>query len=274
MTRMLKVKHAARQILPMRTRAVATLMIDAESASKYGVLLAKGSISPPESVQDRNQYMVNLYADRRAGQKTMTRPFVSIRDQMVHGRDVVRLERLTTMNLEFDLKREPINPRMVRYPGGEHLAFDTRAWPDLMEAELARGLFDEWRKGRCLKTLQDWADWEDFYLSHRALTLSRRAGSCHGLQVTKTGSAGILQRVFLRAYVREEWGMRRTLTDFELARTITDCGCYTTLFDVKNARKGSLVEGVVPRTPKTRAMWKKLTRRIPGLSLKSFFFNR
>lgn len=87
MSQMLKVKHRAIQVLSMRTRAVATLMIDATDREKYGSLLAKGSISPPDSVTDRNAYMVKLYADRRAGQKTMTRPFVSIRDQMVHGRD-------------------------------------------------------------------------------------------------------------------------------------------------------------------------------------------
>ncbi|MEN9480324.1 MAG: hypothetical protein RLZZ298_1719 [Pseudomonadota bacterium] len=273
MTKMLKVKHAAIQVLPMRTRAVATLMIDTVTEAKYGILLAKGSISPPASVEDRNAYMVKLHMDREAGQKTMTWPFVSIRDQMIHCRDVVRLERLTTMNLEFDFKRRPVNPRMAKYPGGEHIAFDTTPWPNLMEAELARNLFDRWREKRCLKTLDDWAHWEDFYLSHRALTLSRHAGRAHGLQVTKAGSPGILQRVFLRAYVRSSWGLKRSLSDGELAEQVTACGCDTSLFDVKNARKGSLVPGVVPRTSQTQAMWKKLTRRFPGLSVKSFFFD-
>ncbi len=93
MTKMLKVKHAAIQVLPMRTRAVATLMIDTVTEAKYGILLAKGSISPPESIQDSNDYIVQLYVNREPGQKTMTRPFVSIRDQMMHGRDVVRATR-------------------------------------------------------------------------------------------------------------------------------------------------------------------------------------
>jgi len=272
MTKMLKVKHAAIQVLPMRTRAVATLMIDTVTEAKYGILLAKGSISPPESAKDRNQYMVKLYTDREADQKTMTRPFVSIRDQMVHSRDVVRLERLTTMNLEFDMKRRPVNPRMAKYPGGEHLAFDTEPWSTLREAELARNLFDEWRKRRCLKNLDDWTDWQDFYLSHRALTLSRHAGRNSGLQVTQTGSVGILQRIFLRAYVRDAWGLKRSMTDAELAEQVTACGIETTVFDAKNGLKGKLVRCVVPRTPGTQAMWKKLTRRFTGLSVKHFFF--
>lgn len=270
---MLKIKHVAGQVLPMRTRAVATLAIDYNSLMEYGVLLAKGSISPPDSVTDRNRYMVDLYVQREPGQKTMTMPFVSIRDQMVRGCDVVRLERPTTMNLEFDFKRRPINPRMVKYPGGEHLAFDTVAWPNLMEAELARNLFDEWRNRHCLKTLADWEDWEDFYHSHRALTLTRRAGKAHGLQVTREGSSGILQRVFLRAYVREAWGLKRTLSNADLAKQVMACDCDTSLFDVKNASKGVLVPGVVPRTLQTDVMWKKLTRRFPGLSVKDFFFD-
>lgn len=273
MTQMLKIKHAAIQVLPMRTRAVATLMIDTKTAEKHGVLLAKGSISPPSSVEDRNGYMVDLYAQRQPGQKSMTRPFVSVRDQMIHGLDVVRLERLTTINLEFDFKRRPINPRMVEYPGGTHLAFDTKPWPSVMEAELARDLFDEWRKKRCLKTMEDWENWDDFYQSHRALTLRRSSGGKHGLNVTKTLSAGILQRVFLRAYVRNAWGLKRTLSDVELAEQVTECGCLTSVSDVKNAHKGALVPNVVPRTTNSLAMWKKLTRRFPGLSVKHFFFD-
>ena len=272
MTKMLKVKHAALQILPMRTRAVATLAIDYNSLMSYGVLLAKGSISPPESIRDPNRYIVDRYFDRESGDQTMTRPFVTIRDQMIHGRDVVRLERLVRMNLEYDMKRRPICPRMAKHAGGEHLVCDTEPWPSLLEAELARDLFDAWRERRCLKNLDDWADWEDFYFSHRALTLTRRAGKAHGLQVTKDGSPGVLQRVFLRAYVREKWGLKRILTNAELAKQVSACGCDTSEFDVKNALKGALVQGVVPRTPRTEAMWKKLTRRFPGLSVKPFFF--
>jgi hypothetical protein len=272
MTKMLKVKHAALQVLPMRTRAVATLAIDYNSLTDYGMLLAKGSISPPESVKNRNRFMVELYTQRHPVQKVMTRPFVSIRDQMVHSRDVVRLERLTTMNPEFDMKRRPVNPRMSAYSGGEHLAFDTEPWPTLQEAELARNLFDEWRKRRCLKNLDDWDSWQDFYLSHRALSLTKHAGRNHGLQVTKAGSVGILQRIFLRAYIREAWGLKRTLSDAELAEQVTASGCETTVFDVKNGGKGKLTSGVIPRTPATLAMWKKLTRRFTGLSVKDFFF--
>ena len=41
MTQMLKVKHAALQVLPMRTRAVATLAIDYNSLMEYGTELYK-----------------------------------------------------------------------------------------------------------------------------------------------------------------------------------------------------------------------------------------
>jgi hypothetical protein len=205
--KMLKIKHEAIQILPMRTRSVATLMIDSVDFEKYGDLLAKGSISPPEGTKDRNRYIVDLYFNREAGQKTMTHPFVSLREQMVRAVDVVRLDRLTTMNLEHDMKRRPVHPRMVKYPGGEHLALDTVAWPSLQEAEMARDIFDMWRETRSLKTMLDYDDWMDFYIVQRANRLLRKDGQKGVMQMTETGSVGILVRVFLRAYVRQAWGL-------------------------------------------------------------------
>jgi hypothetical protein len=270
---MLKVKHEAIQVLSMRTRAVATLMIDSVAYDKYGDLLAKGSVSPPEGTRDRNRYMVDLYRDRYPGQKVMTRPFVSVRDQMIHERDVVRLERKTTMNLDFDMKRMLVGARMVAYPGGEHVAFDTAAWPTLEEAELARDIYDVWRKKHTMKTLPEHAHWLDYYLSHRALRLLRRRGVDPGLQVTSTGSLGVLQRIFLRAWSRREWGVERDLTQEQVAAIVTDAGCETTVFDVKNARKGKLVERVVAQTEPAKAMFERLRQAFPGLDAGRFFFD-
>lgn len=269
--KMLKVKHEAIQILPMRTRTVATLMIDTVSLEKYGMLLAKGSISPPAGTGDRNQYMVDLFLNRAPGQKTMTRPFVSLREQMIHERDVVRLERWTTMNLEHDMKRRPVRPRMAAYPGGTHLAFDTEAWPTLQDAEMARDIFDEWRKTRSLKTLQDFCDWEDFYIAQRGNRLSRKGGKKAVMQVTETGSVGILVRVFLRAYVREAWGLRRTMTYPTVARVLTGLGFKTSKDDVKNGNKGDLIEEMVPRTPMTEDFWRKLIVVFDSMDEKRFF---
>lgn len=269
--KMLKVKHEAIQILPMRTRTVATLMIDAVTLEKYGMLLAKGSISPPAGTEDRNQFMIDLYFNRTPGQKTMTRPFVSLREQMIHARDVVRLERWTTMNLEHDMKRRPIHPRMEAYPGGTHLAFDTEAWPTLQDAEMARDIFDEWRETRSLKTLQDFRDWEDFYIAKRANRIMRKSGKKAAMQVTETGSVGILVRTFLRAYVREAWGLQRTMSYPELAKVLTGLGFKTRKDDVKNGNKGELVEAMVPRTPRTEEFWRKLIPLFDGMDETRFF---
>lgn len=264
---LVKTKHEVLQVLSMRTRAQATLAI--EPGKK--VLLAKGSISPPPDCDDKNAYMVDLYQDRRPGQKTMMRPFVSPRDQILREVDVTRLKRWVTMNLEYDMKRRPVRPRQEVYgKGREHLAFDTEPWPTAEDAVFARAVFDEWRSARVLKTLEDLADWEDYYLCVVTMAGLRARGVRHGLQVTRKGSVGILQRVFLRAYVQCKWGLSKKLGYREVAERLTRCGCPTSVDDVKNGSKGQLHANVVPLTPRTKAVLAKLRKVFVGLEAERF----
>lgn len=263
----LKVKHEVQQVLSMRTRAQATLVI----APEKKVLLAKGSISPPPECTDANAYMVDLYLNRKPGQKTLMRPFVSPRDQIVREMDVTRLKREVTMNLCYDMKRRPIGAHMQVAGAHEHLAFDTAPWETDAEALLARSILDEWRKTRVLKTLDDYADWDDYYLSVSTLERLRREGARHGLQVTAVGSVGILQRVFLRAYVKGKWGLENNLPYREVAERLTRCGCPTSVDDVKNGTRGKLTPNVVPVTPRARAMFAKMKKVFVGLDAKILF---
>lgn len=263
-----KVKHEVLQVLSLRTRAQATLAI--EPGKK--VLLAKGSISPPPDCDDANAYFVDLCLNRKPGQKTMMRPFVSPRDQIVKEIDVTRLKRWVTMNLEYDMKRRPVRPRMVTLSDGrQYLAFDTEPWATVEEAVFAREVFDEWRKTRVLMTLEDFADWEDYYQSVVTLETLRRKKVHYGLQVTRAGSVGILQRIFLRAYVQGEWGLANELPYREVAELLTRCGCPTTVDDVKNGNKGKLTANVVPRTARTKVVFARMKKVFSGLDVAYFF---
>ena len=91
------------------------------------------------------------------------------------------------------------------------------------------------------------------------------------MQMTETGSVGILVRVFLRAYVREAWGLKISLSQPEVAKVLTGFGLTTTKFDVKNGNKGDLYERRVPRTPRALEFWKKLIQVFDGLDEKKFF---
>jgi len=253
---MIEVKHEISQALSMKTRGVATLM-DGTHPSVPRQVLAKASVSPPPDCQDHNGYMVNLFLNRHPGDKTKTRPFVSVREQWVKMVDVFRLEREVTLNLEYDFKRRPVEARMVTINQQDsHLAFDTEPWKCVEEAEQARAIFDNWRKTRCLKTLDDWDDWQDEYLT--AITLDKvrkRLGTARlPFQVTHEGSLGIFKRMFLRAYAQQAWGLTRIMTNPKLITTLKELGCPVTEHDAKNGNKGKLIPNVVPRTSRTEML--------------------
>lgn len=258
--KMIEEKHRVRQVLCMKTRGQATLLRGEVGSGIPGLILAKSGISPPPDCADPNGYLVDLYVNRQPGQKAMTRPFVSVRDQWIKEMDVFRLEREVTMNLEYDFKRRPVNPRMVRAGDYEHVAFDTVPWKTVQEGLKARDIFDEWRKTRCLKTVKDFEDWNDYYTCVITFERLRAAGKKVRLQITKEGSRGILLRILLVAYATQQWGLVRTVSFQELAEMLTGIGIETTVDDVKNASrdKAKLEDNIVPPTPRALEMWAKI----------------
>jgi len=258
--KMIEEKHRVKQVLCMKTRGQATLLRGETGSGIPGLILAKSGISPPPDCADPNGYLVDLYVNRQPGQKTMTRPFVSVRDQWIKEMDVFRLERKVTMNLEYDFKRRPVNPRMVRAGSYEHVTFDTVPWKAAEDGLKARAIFDEWRKIRCLKTVEDFEDWDDHYICVTTFERLRAAGQSIRLQITNGGSRGILLRILLIAYATQQWGLTRTVSFSNLADMLTKIGFETSVDDVKNAsrNKAKLVDNIVPRTPRALQMWGKL----------------
>ena len=271
---MLTLKHQVKQALSMRTRGVCTLQPGEHPDKKVKqVVLAKSSVSPPNDCKDKNGFVVDLYLNRYPGQKTMTRPFVSVRDQYLKMSDVFRVERKVRLNLEFDFKRKPVNPRMVGTPYGEVLSFDTVPWANIEDAELVRAIFDGWRNDRCLKTLQDWDDWQDHY--HAACLMEQmRAEKRGGLpfQLTKKGSLGMLMRLFLRAYVQKLWGLEKTLGYAELVTWMQGNGFDVSVDDVKNGSRGVVLKDSIPATPRTRKALALLKERFPSFVVDEILF--
>lgn len=270
---MIEEKHRVSQALSIKTRGTATLLKGPPGSGIPDEVLAKCGISPPEGCLDPNAYLVALYFDRRPGQKTMTRPFISVRYQWLYLSDVFRLEREVRMNLEYDFKRRPVRPRMVQAGEYEHLAFDTEPWPTAADAQRARLIFDEWRRSRCLKTLKDFEDWEDHYRTHIALDKLRSEGRKVPVQVTKGGSVGILVRMFLRAYAQQLWGIQRTESYSRVADILSSFGHETSVNDVKNGSRGEAYPNIVPRTSRTESLMKDLMLAFSGVNPVVFFID-
>lgn len=267
---MIEEKHRFRQGLIMRNRAYATLIPGDSHPKVEPVMLAKGSVSPPRDCEDQNAYMVDLYLNRRPGQKTSMRPFVSVRDQWIKEMDVFRIERETALNLEPDFKRRPVRARMMPARAGEHLAFDTVPWETVGQAEMVRNLFDGWRKTRCLKTLADYEDFEDLMLTALTFARIRDPGSRLTVNITETGSVGVLQRMFLRAYTKELTGLHKSHSYQEVADILSSFGCTTSRNDVKNAIRAKFHPRIVPRTPRAKQFLGCLMLAFDGLEPEAF----
>jgi hypothetical protein len=264
--KMFEVKHEVKQALSIKTRGVATL-VHGDNPDVKCEVLAKGSVSPPPDCENVNQYIVDLYFNRVPEQKVMTRPFVSVKDQWVKALDVFRLARETTLNYEYDFKRRPVKRRMVN----SHVAYETVPWNNIEEIEKVQDLLSTWKKKRCIKTLEDFDVWEDYYQSHLALDRVRTGRL--SIQVTEEGSGGILKRLFLRAYNKRCWGTNRPFNSRELAKLMSDIGFSVTEHDVKNGNKGKVYDNLVPCNARTELLVMKLKQAIPELDTTKIFIS-
>lgn len=268
----LEEKHRARQVIVMKTRGQITAEYHEEASPDQKTILAKAGVSPPPAIpkSGHNEYMLDLYLNRRPGQKTMTRPFVSTRAQWTTDTRFTRLTREQALNLEPDMKNRLINPRMIAVRGVEHIAFDMEPWPTAEDGLIARAIFDGWIKKNCLKTLADWDNWQQYYqlgLARRAKRRDGRAGI--GIHMTDEGAVGLLRRLFLRAWNREQVGLQKTISGPQLAEWLTSIGLQTSPNDVKNASRKTLryEEGVVPRSGEVMAAFALLQARFPEAEL-------
>lgn len=200
---MMQLKHHAKQIISMKTRGQLT----SELGSTKPVC-AKAGVKPPKGVNE-NTWMVTKFLDRYAGEKIERSHLASARDMWLKEMDLVSIHTMQTLNLEWDFKRCPVNPRMVkvRHPVSgemvEHLSFDTVPWNTVDEGLDARTYFDEWRVNNCLKTMEDWDNWMDFYKVRRYLKGT-------GIKYLEDGSEGIFKVQMLRAITQGGWGLPST----------------------------------------------------------------
>ena len=288
-TAMLECKHHVRQLVAMKTRGQVTALpsLDADG-NPMPIVLAKSGVSPPVSLIsdqtkeekkiEHNTYMFDLYLNRQPGQKTISRPFTSLREQWKNNVDVTKSERASLLNLEWDFKREMVNPRMVAVACTEHIAFDSVPWPTGDIGGRARAYFDGWRRRRCLKTLADWDAWQTHYQFSTARGKRVKAGATgekHGINMTKAGPVGLMKRTFLRAFVRNAWGVvsdGEKLTHQAMADWLSSIGYDTKKEDVSNSIRANakLVEHLVPVADEVVAFIKAVQVRFPDMEVARF----
>lgn len=153
---MLTCKHEVSQLIAMKTRGQLTY----RAIQGKPVVHARAGVKPPADIprSDYNDYMVDLYLNRLPGQTLSRSTLISTREMWLSESDLVSREQDIRLNLEFDFKRQPVQPAMNE----GHLLMFSRPWDNMEEALQQRSLFDDWRQTHTLKTLADWDDWCDF----------------------------------------------------------------------------------------------------------------
>ncbi|HFD7441696.1 TPA: hypothetical protein ACF5VN_004554, partial [Escherichia coli] len=217
---MLTCKHEVSQLIAMKTRGQLTY----RAIQGKPVVHARAGVKPPADIprSDYNDYMVDLYLNRLPGQTLSRSTLISTREMWLSESDLVSREQDIRLNLEFDFKRQPVQPAMNE----GHLLMSSRPWDNMEEALQQRSLFDDWRQTHTLKTLADWDDWCDFLYC-------RTVFSDMKLKVGSKRSDDILVRLFLRALTQCQWGLmlkdKKSYSCKEVAEWLTSEGYSVTV---------------------------------------------
>jgi hypothetical protein len=269
-------KHGARQLISVAVRTTFTVL----PAAGFERVCAKGSVKPPTSKPLlQNRHMIRLYLKQHPGMKIEHEQLISAREQLTRELDLYSVKRERTLNLQYDFKRKPIDPKMVRLGRRiERIAWDTAPWRTLSEAEFARVRLDGWSRGRrrLLKTMEDFRDWEAYFeaswaveSAHQLAGLNRKV-----IQVRDDNAAGVLKRVFLQAGRQGVWGVvfeSRTLV--RVAEMLTAAGYPTGKEDITYAKRRAapLLAHCVPWVPETRELLAVILRHFPTFDYRMAF---
>lgn len=219
---MLESRARAAQLLPWKTRGIATLKAIGEPK------LARAGMKEPREVKGAeaaNAWFVEQFFNRQPGDTWLCRHPNAFPEMHEKGLDMIFEETARKFSFEYDLKREPADADMRQ----GHLAFSTRPWRTVEKCLAARKESDEWQRRRQgqFKTIADLEDWQEF-----------RYGTVlvqHGINRTAAGYIDQVRRTWLRAYVQRQWGLPGN--EYEAtAQLLSELGYPTTGNDLKKAK--------------------------------------
>ncbi|CDT33793.1 putative DNA-directed DNA polymerase [Vibrio coralliirubri] len=258
----LELKHQATQLIGAKTRAQYTV-IESEG---FEPVLAKGGVKVDPTITDQSAYMVEKYLARKPGDKVDGSYLTPNRMRFLEHKDLMLEKRSIYLNMEFDQKREMLNPVMVDVQGRQHIALETKPHQSLDEMLFTRLRFDRWRKSHVLKDFDDWCSWQD-----RLVMAESTSHKDVRLKADET-SDSLMARLFLRFYAHEKNGMRKKdITAKALAEWLTDLGYPTKATAVRSAKQSKLIEGAVPITELTTNLARLIVSKFPDFEVEILF---
>lgn len=272
-------KHEVAQVLFLKTRGQETIKkLDGENQ-----IQARAGVMLPKDTEDKHEFFRTLAFERIPGQKVTNKYAIPPRDMFLGETELVFNERKVTLNLEWDCKRLLVEPRENSALGHTHIFCDTVPHQTVDDAMTMRANFDGWRVNRCLKTMDDWVDWEDYFAT-RSLTSGAgiqyrylkeddgKALLTNDGQKIGEGSDGILRRLFIRAYMQDQCGLDNASMDRQaLADLLTSYGYDTKASEVRGGARSKFVLGAVPVTEKSLKLLRILLNHFPEFEYECIF---
>ncbi len=222
----IEVKGEAAEVIVMKTRgAFATK--PAEHGDPRKPILARAGTRLEKHTDDpwdECRELESLYRSRTYELKLTQRRMINLRLQWITESDLVDNEQGVRVNLDYDLKRRPLEVRDVNGV----IWFKTAPWQSVDEFNEYRDAFEAWRlkKRQVLRTDQDWAA---FLRYKRETALKTEMG-------VRTSKRPPIVQLFLRAYAHGLLGLPGR--EFaECANFISSLGWPTKVQNVKDAKR-------------------------------------
>ncbi|WP_217521523.1 hypothetical protein [Vibrio metschnikovii] len=257
----LELKHRAKQLIAMKTRGQLTVIPDDD----FPVVTAKAGVKTPRNV-NANDYMVDLYLNRVPGQLTDGSHLTSTREMFLNQSDLLNVEREIRLNLEFDWKRQLIEPIIREGNGIPHVCFQTKPHRTVKEMTATRLRFDRWRLNNCLKTMDDWISFEDRLAMGLAVL-------CTNVRLKpEERSDELLLRLFLRFCTQSNFSCSRSnMNANELAKYFESIGYSVKPSTIRGSKRLKVILGVVPVTRLTVELTKILMKTFPSIDVRPLF---
>ncbi|MEZ8289442.1 hypothetical protein [Vibrio sp. 10N.237.312.B06] len=258
----LELKHQAEQLIGAKTRAQYTV-IESES---FEPVLAKGGVKVDPTVADQSAHMVDMYLNRAFDDKVDGSYLTPNRMRFLEHKDLMLEKRSIFLNMEYDHKRELLNPKMLDVKDLQHIALETKPHYSLDDMLFTRLRFDRWRKQHCLKTLEDWYNWQD------RLAMAKASNNKSLRLKSDETSDSLMARLFLRFYAHEQGGLSKSdINANQLALWLTDQGYPTKSTLVRSAGKSKLIEAAVPLTELTIKLAILIKSKFPSFEIEKLF---
>ena len=258
----LELKHKAKRLFAVKTRFQTTLELHPD----FPPVEACASIKVPTG-ENKSEYALKLLMERFPGMKIDVKTLISNQEQFMTEADMVEVENPKKIGLEPDCKVQLCNPREAKISGKTHIVCDTKPFSTMEDANFYRIRFNRWRQSNCLKTLDDWHNWNEFFEASIGLKHCKNK-----VRLKKDeGTDGVLLRLFLRAYAQELLGLSRAMTYAGLSRWLTDNGYPTSPSQARGGINKELHLGLVRATDNTVKLLKLLLDQFPDFNYEPLF---